>query len=451
MEKDTLTNKNRIDQAQGGNLFAHGWSVEKCFVSAHDRSILRELGTRLRMLAERPCEKEKVKLWSAHNDLKTEQPVVFIDCENGWNEIFPWETAILCEGEMAQDWEMWLRKEIYWAEVMRDDKVVEPTLYLPYQAVDTGWGISEERIGDPEKGGSYTWKAPLGEMDEDEFDSLDLSDVIKMPKIIVDWDASNAAINCAKDVFDGLLNVEFRHSWWWSPELTLSYSNMRGLENMMCDFYDFPDKVHEMMRLFTDGYLKKFDYLEKNGLLPMNCGSMYIGSGGLGYTNELVPEKNGHVTMKNMWGFNEAQETSAVSPAMVEEFVLPYQHEIAEKFGLNYYGCCEGLDGRWEAVKAAIPRLRRVSVSPWADAHKMSEMLGSDYVYCYKASPTDIAVYNPNESYIRQSLNKTLSFCKKCGNRVELLMKDNHTLGRRPENASRWVQIAREEIDHVYG
>jgi hypothetical protein len=30
---------------------------------------------------------------------------------------------------------------------------------------------------------------------------------------------------------------------------------------------------------------------------------------------------------------------------------------------------------------------------------------------------------------------------------VELIMKDNHTLGGNPENLVRWVRIAREEIE----
>jgi hypothetical protein len=29
-------------------------------------------------------------------------------------------------------------------------------------------------------------------------------------------------------------------------------------------------------------------------------------------------------------------------------------------------------------------------------------------------------------------------------------MKDNHTLGKKPANATRWVEIMREEISHVY-
>ncbi len=136
---------------------------------------------------------------------------------------------------------------------------------------------------------------------------------------------------------------------------------------------------------------------------------------------------------------------------MVKEFILPYQSEIAARFGLNYYGCCEGLDKRWEYVKAAIPRLRRVSVSQWADKKKMSDILGHDYVYCYKVSPTDIAVPNPDQEYIRKNLHDILTYCKQNGNIVELLMKDNHTLGHNPANASRWVQIAREEVAKVYG
>jgi len=30
---------------------------------------------------------------------------------------------------------------------------------------------------------------------------------------------------------------------------------------------------------------------------------------------------------------------------------------------------------------------------------------------------------------------------------VEVIMKDNHTLARRPENAVRWCRIAKQEIE----
>lgn len=77
----------------------------------------------------------------------------------------------------------------------------------------------------------------------------------------------------------------------------------------------------------------------------------------------------------DMWGFVEAQETVSVSPAMYGEFVFPYHRELAERFGLNYYGCCEPYETRWQYVKQ-LPRLRRVSVCPWSDVATVPELLG---------------------------------------------------------------------------
>ncbi|HHX36495.1 MAG TPA: hypothetical protein GX717_00765, partial [Clostridiaceae bacterium] len=247
--------------------------------------------------------------------------------------------------------------------------------------------------------------------------------------------------------------VELRHRWWWSLDLSLSYSNMRGLEGMMFDMYDYPEKVHEMMELFTTGYLSKLDQLEAQGVLINNVGNCYIGSGGIGYTDELQPEgpiAPDKLTTMDIWGFNEAQETSEISPAMFSEFFIPYQIRLAERFGLNYYGCCEGLDKRLDDV-LRIPRLRRVSVSMWADHVSMSERLGDKYVYCRKPSPTDLAVPQLDEDHIRKDMNELLKLTKKNKNIVELDMKDNHTLGNNPENLYRWVQIAREEVAKVYG
>ena len=81
----------------------------------------------------------------------------------------------------------------------------------------------------------------------------------------------------------------------------------------------------------------------------------------------------------------------------------------------------------------------------------MSEILGGDYVFCHKVSPTDIAVPVIDEDHIRTRLHQVLTDCKRCGNHVELIMKDNHTIANNPNNVYRWVQIAREEIAKVYG
>jgi len=148
-----------------------------------------------------------------------------------------------------------------------------------------------------------------------------------------------------------------------------------------------------------------------------------------------------------MWGFGDSQETGSVSPRMFEEFVFPYQLPLLERFGLNCYGCCEPLDERWKIVKN-IPGLRRVSVSPWSDLGKMAENLQDNYIFSMKPNPADLAVSNMNEEAIRKKVKEALAITKGCI--VEILMKDNHTIGNNPDNIINWVRIIREEIGNIY-
>jgi hypothetical protein len=129
---------------------------------------------------------------------------------------------------------------------------------------------------------------------------------------------------------------------------------------------------------------------------------------------------------------------------MFAEFIFPYQLPIQERFGLNCYGCCEPLDKRWHTVKE-IPNLRRVSISPWADIANMAEMLGYQYIFSMKPSPTDLAMSNFDEELIRSKLRDSLDKTREC--RVEVIMKDNHTIGNDPQRVIRWVGIAREEAE----
>ena len=127
---------------------------------------------------------------------------------------------------------------------------------------------------------------------------------------------------------------------------------------------------------------------------------------------------------------------------MFEEFVFPYQKPILGRFGLNCYGCCEPLHSRWHVVKQ-FPRLRRISVSPWTDLEKMAEYLGNRYIYSMKPSPSDIAQPRIDKDGIRKQLRRALEITKGCV--VEIIMKDNHTIGKRPENVIEWCRVAKEE------
>ena len=139
-----------------------------------------------------------------------------------------------------------------------------------------------------------------------------------------------------------------------------------------------------------------------------------------------------------MWGFGESQETVGISPEMFEEFVFPYQIEILERFGLNCYGCCEPLDKRWHIVEK-LPRLRRVSVSPWADRRFMAERLGNRYIFSMKPNPADLAMPEFDEDRVRATVRQDLAAARGCV--VEMIMKDTHTICNEPSRVTRWVQI----------
>jgi hypothetical protein len=102
------------------------------------------------------------------------------------------------------------------------------------------------------------------------------------------------------------------------------------------------------------------------------------------------------------------------------------------------------LDKRWHIVKE-IPNLRRVSVSPWADIGNMAEKLGDQYIFSMKPRPSDLAMADFDEERIRAELRDALHKTREC--RVEVIMKDNHTIRNDPQRVVRWVEIARQESE----
>ena len=149
------------------------------------------------------------------------------------------------------------------------------------------------------------------------------------------------------------------------------------------------------------------------------------------------------VGLKDLWGLLESQETVGVGPDQFAEFIFPYQQAIAAEFGFVYYGCCEPMHTRWHVIEQ-LTNLERVAISPWCDESFMAEALGRRYVYSRKPNPAMISTTSFDEEAIRKDLRTTLDTASDC--RLEIIMKDVHTLNNEPERLARWVAIAREEI-----
>jgi len=409
-------------------------------MGAQDRVVLRELARKVAELAAQPRQAQIAQRWKDHHALKATAPLIFCDPENAWYELIRTD-ELRCKSSLGRIWEFKLRKEIYWAENIKDDRAVLPTFSVHYVWEKTSRGFDSKVVGGKD-GSAYSWEAPLKAGID-----LDVLHALKPAKLIVDRVRTKALEALAHDIFDGILEVKLEGVYWWSLGMTTDLIMLRGFENVLFDFYDNPQGVHELMAFLRDENLAMLDYLEKNQLLTLNNGGDFHGTGGYAWTDELpVADFKGNVRLKDMWGFCESQETVGVSPEMFAEFIFPYQLQMLERFGLNIYGCCEPLDTRIESV-LKIPRLRKVTVSPWSSDEAMAERLGSNYVFCKKVNPSRIATAEIDEGVIRAELHTAFTAAKKHNCPVEVLMRDVMTISGNPNNLIRWVQIAREEAE----
>ena len=358
--------------------------------------------------------------------------------EGAWQELLS-PQSIVCAEEPLRGWEYRLRQILYWDRSIRDDAVIEPVFNIRWRVTIGGYGV-EIPHHRAEQRGSYVWQAPITDLDRD-------LDRLHFRELSVDREATMRDMTLADDLFGDLLPPRLRGGYWWTLGMTWGAAKLVGLENLMLLMCDNPEGVHRLMRWLCDEHTHFIEWFEAQRLLTLNNEDDYVGSGGFGYTHAL-PSDNARsgadVTLGDLWGFGESQETVGISPAMFTEFILPYQARLLDRFGLNCYGCCEPLDKRIDAIMREVPRLRRVSVSPWADLRLMAEKLGERYVFSRKPNPAPVCV-GFDERAIRQDLEHTVAVAGHLP--LEIILKDTHTVENDPTRLGRWVTLARQAID----
>lgn len=219
-----------------------------------------------------------------------------------------------------------------------------------------------------------------------------------------------------------------------------------GVQEALTDLALRPDLAHAAMDRLVNAYLARLDQWEALNVLSLTEGNYRVGSGGLGYTDDL-PQAGfdaGRVRPADQWGCATAQIFSEVSPEMHEAFALQYERRWLSRFGLNYYGCCEPLHLKLDVLKS-VPNLRKVSMSPWADLERAVEKAGDRYVFSHKPSPAIFAVDDWNPEQARRDLRVALEKMRGCV--VEVIMKDISTVRNEPQRLWEWERIAMEEVE----
>ena len=257
--------------------YARVMGAQEPSVSPRERSIIREHAKRVAEIAANPSQQIKKQLWLRHNALGETRPLIFADPENAWYEVIP-AAQLQCEGNLARLWEFKLLKEIYWAERIRDDRVIEPAFTVYHIFEESDFGIDVKIIG-ADTGGAYRWESALTNYAD--------MDKLKFRTIKVDPEKTSRLYDLANDVLGDILEVRLAGVWWWSHGMTSDLILLRGFEQALYDMSDNPEGLHQLMAFLRDENLAKLDFLQENGLLSLNNGGDFVGTGGYGWSSEL--------------------------------------------------------------------------------------------------------------------------------------------------------------------
>jgi len=401
----------------------------------HDRSVLRELAAEVAEIAALEAQAETIELHKALNALQPRRPMVMID-QVCWHEMDSGgELTCRCEDDFCRSLETDLRRTLYRWRHMRADMVVEPVIEVPKAIRSTGMGVGvvEDRSAlDPAN-------SVVGHYYHDQIPTEAEIDRIRVPKVRLDEAATARAQRAAREIFDGILEVRMQGALpVYAPWDVLV--QWRGVEPVLMDLVERPEFMHRLAARLTECQLALLDQLEEHGLLGHSQGLIHCTGA---YTDGLPAAgfDRDRPRARDLWTFGMSQIFAAVSPAMHEEFELPYLTPWFERFGLAYYGCCEPLDRKVEMIRK-LPRVRKVSMSPWVDVERGAEQLGADFVYSRKPSPAFLAWDRWDPAAVEADLRATRDACRRHGCPLEFILKDISTVRYEPQRLWEWSEIA---------
>jgi len=400
-----------------------------------DYSILRELAKQVAEIAALPVQQETINLWKALNGLKPIRPMVMID-QIPWHEMdVNGELALQTEDGFCRHFEVHLRRTLYLWKHMRADMVVMPYVNVYKSISNTGFGVGvveQTAVTDPRN-------SVVGHRYIDQFKTEEDIMKIQMPKISYNEEATKNAEERAKEIFDGILEVRTQGACpGFAPwDIIVQW---RSPDNMILDMIDRPDFMHKIISRLTDAHLCMLDQLEEKGLLGYGQETIHCTGA---FTDELPapgfdPKRP---RAKDLWTFGMAQIFSTVSPEMHKEYEINYAKKWYERFGLGYYGCCEPLDEKIDIIRE-LPRVRKISMSPWVDIERGAERIGRDFVFSRKPTPAFLAwdTWKPEE--VEKDLRETKEICERYNCPLEFILKDISTVNYQPQRLWEWSDIA---------
>ncbi|MBQ8953415.1 MAG: hypothetical protein IJ048_04820 [Clostridia bacterium] len=405
------------------------------------KGCLYDLAMRVNDIARSAEMDRRRVLWRRHNSFHGDKPLIYVRAfaVDEWFD----RSVLTCEDPMLRSYEYELHQSL-WRAGLGDDYIVEPWLTLGASYVMANgerWGVPVSLGEKPVQGGAAAFRPVLT--------SEDFS-CLKTAPYQVNEEATRLRQEKLQEALDGALPVFVSRQGpysMWSGDISTDLAKLRGLEQIMWDVYDNPEWLHSLLAFMRDAILTGHRQAEAAGGFSLADHQNQC----MPYAEELEdPNPNvAGVSRSRLWRFIAAQEFTGFSPEMFWEFILSYQKPIMEAFGLSAYGCCENLTGVIPYLRR-IRNLRRIAVSPFADARKCAELIGRDYILSWRPNPSLMVSTGLDEDFVRRFMREHFAIFKENNNIFDITLKDVETVSHQPENIRRWVEIVRQEIERAF-
>ena len=412
-------------------------------IPAPEREYLRNLAKRQLEISKLPVMAERKRLWILHNKCEGERPMVVMEEGTFAGEILP---RPRCAHPTAARMERQLMLAITAHETFDDDKVAADFFPVSYAIGTELLGLKRKKARAAEG---------LGFHIEPVFETVEEGLKLIKPSVFV-YDAESTAAyeKTARDVLGDILPIVRKNTFnCWSMACTQHVVEIMGMENMYCAMMNEPENYHKLMDAVTGELIRCLRWQEEQGLLPLNNGNDYLGSGSYCFSDEL-PSAGfaGAVRSRDTWGHINSQDSIGISPEQFDEFVFPSFEKLASQFGLVYYGCCEPVHAYWDKSLSRLPNLRKISISAWCDEAFMAERLagGRKVIYSRKPSPNYIGIKSEfDEEAFTAHIKKT---AVTLGGRVkaEFIFRDIYLLHGNIGKVRKAVEITRRIAETMY-
>ena len=392
-----------------------------------ERNYVRELARQVAAIAASPENELIKKRWRDVNALrKPDRAPVYCRPIGALHELIT-QDSLECADPWLRSVEFGFRHMLLKHSIGDDDPV--DSEFAVGAAFDCDppntWGVDIGVHQSGVSGGAWSYDPPL--KSEADFDRL------RLPSYTYNREKTEAALSRAHDLLGDILPVKITCAIPADVTLCTSAAGLRGLGEMMMDMAVQPELVHRLMAHLRDGALHTLADFESSGLLTANnTGSLFTGDP-IG-----EPGPDGKLTCANLWGGASSQEFDQVSPAMWEEFLLPYQLPVLERFGLTYYGCCENLTHKIDGA-LKIPNLRIFVSSAWTDLYRVIDKVGTRYTIMWRQKASEV-VFPEDTDGIRRHLNEGMRRLQGC--HYQVVLRELQTLAGHMDRLHVWTQLA---------